>query len=155
MNATDGDLKQSNFRRTIVDEDFGFSMKKVALAGVLTIVLLFLTLKVPYAAYITYPVALLTRSASEAVANLAILAYLLFLSYLLLYVFVFRRKKSPRKTHLPCPHCAQDIAVFKDWECNLCAKSQGVEKFITERCFHCGKMLETFSCEHCQQEFLL
>jgi hypothetical protein len=151
----EGELKQSNFRKMIVEDDFGFSMKKVALAGALTIVLLFLTLKVPYAAYITYPIAMLTRTTSEGVANLAILAYLLVLSYLLLYVFVFRKKKAPRHTHLPCPHCSENVAVFRDWDCHRCEKPQGVEKYITERCFHCGKMQETYSCEHCNQAFKL
>ena len=155
MTAADDDLKQSNFRKKIVEDDFGFSMKKAALAGGLTIVLLFLTLKVPYAAYIIYPIAFLTRSATEAVANLSILAYLLVLSYLLLYLFVFRRQKSPRHTHLPCPHCEQRVSVFNDWECHRCAKIQGVEKHITARCFHCGKMQERYSCEHCHQDFLL
>lgn len=151
----DGDLKYSNFRKTIVEDDFRFSMKKVALAGGLTIALLFLTLKVPYAAYVIYPIAFLTRSASEAVANLTILIYLLVLSYLLLYLFVFRKQKSPRHTHLPCPYCERSVSVFKDWECHRCAKNQGVEKHITERCFHCGKMQERYSCEHCHKDFLL
>ena len=155
MTATDGDLKQSNFRKTIVEDDFRFSMKKLVLAGGLTIVLLFLTMKVPYASYIVYPVAILTRSASETVVNLAIMAYLLVLSYLLLYLFVFRQQKSIRHTHLPCPYCEQSVRVFKNWECHRCTKIQGVEKHITERCFHCGKMQERYACEHCHQDFFL
>jgi hypothetical protein len=151
----EGEQKQSNFRKTIVEDDFRFSLKKVALAGAITIVLLLLTLKVPYVAYITYPIVFLTKSASEAVANLAILAYLLVLSYLLIYLSTYRQRKSPRHTHLPCPHCGQNVAVFRDWECHRCAKSQGVAKHITERCFHCGKLQETYACEHCNQAFKL
>jgi hypothetical protein len=155
MTATETELKQSNFRKTIVEDDFKFSMRKVALAGGLTMALLFLTLKVPYAAYIIYPITFLTRFASETVTNLAILAYLLILSYLLLYLFVFRKQKSPRHIRLPCPYCEQNVRVFKDWKCHHCAKNQGVEKHITERCFQCGKMQERYSCEHCQQDLLL
>lgn len=149
MSPTDTDLKQSHFRKIIVEDDFKYSMKKVAMAGGLTFVLLFLMNTVPFMANIAYPVALVTASTSEAVANLAILAYLLVLSYRLLYVFVFRRKKAPRKPLLPCPHCAENIKVFRDWQCDQCEKTQGIEKYITERCFHCGKTRETFSWDHC------
>ncbi len=155
MSETDGDLKQSNFRKIIVEDDFGFSLKKLAAAGLLTFVLLFLIYKVPYAVYITYPIVFLAKFATEGVTNLIIPVYLLVLSYLLLYVFVFRKRNLPRKTHLACPYCNQSVKVFKDWQCNKCSKSQDVEKYITETCVKCGKLLDTFSCEHCHQEFLL
>ena len=149
------ELKQSNFRKTIADDDYRYSIKKVAMAGLLTIALLFLMKTVPFMAYIAYPVALVSGSANEMVANLAILAYLLVLSYLLLYFFVFRKLKRIRKPHLPCPYCSENIKVFKDWKCDKCGKLQGVEKYITEGCFHCGKMLDTYSCENCRQKFVL
>ncbi len=155
MNQTDTELKQSNFRKTIVADDFGFAKKKVALAGGLTIALLFITLKVPYAAYLTYPVVLLTKTASETVANLAILAYLVILSYLLLWFFVFRKRPVPRIPHLPCPYCDENVELFRDWECDKCGKSQGFRKYITEGCRRCGKMSEMYYCEHCDLGFLL
>lgn len=139
----------------IVDDDYRYSIRKVAMAGVLTIALLFLINMVPFMAYIAYPVGLVTGSANEMVANLAILAYLLVLSYFLLHFFVFRKQKKIRKPHLPCPYCSENIKVFKDWECDKCGKLQGVAKYITAGCFHCGKMLDTYSCDNCRQKFML
>lgn len=155
MSGPDGELKQSNFRKIIVESDFKFSLMKVAAAGLLTFALVFAIYKVPYVAYITYPIVFFTRSASEGVTNLVILAYLLLLSYLLLYIFVFRKRKPSLKSNFPCPYCNQSVQVFKDWECNKCSKSQSVEKFITERCVKCGQLLERFNCEHCHQDFVL
>ncbi len=152
MNA---ELKQSNFRKTIAEDDFKYSMKKVAMAGVLTFVLLFLMNTLPFMAYITYPVALITRATNQMVANLAIMAYLLILSYLLLWFFVFRRRPVPRIPHLSCPHCTANVDVFRDWECEKCGKSQGFKKYITEGCRQCGKMSDTYYCEHCEQAFRL
>ncbi len=149
------ELRQSNFRRTIAEDDFKYSMKKVAMAGVLTFVLLFMMNTVPYMAYVTYPVALLTSGTNEMVANLSILAYLLILSYLLLWFFVFRRRPVPRIPYLPCPLCATNVEMFRDWECEKCGQSQGFKKYITEGCRRCGKMSETYSCEHCDQKFML
>ncbi|MDJ0808933.1 MAG: hypothetical protein QNJ48_02780 [Desulfobacterales bacterium] len=149
------EFKQSNFRRKIAEDDFKYSMKKVAAAGVLTFALLFLMNLVPVMAYITYPVAILTSGTNELVANLSILAYLLILSYLLLWFFVFRRQPVPRISHLPCPHCASGVDMFRDWECEKCGKSQGFKKYITEGCRQCGKMSDTYSCEHCNQPFAL
>ena len=149
------ELKQSNFRKTIAEDDFKYSMKKVAMAGVLTFVLLFLMRTLPFMAYITYPVALLAGATNQMVANLAIMAYLLILSYLLLWFFVFRRRPVPRIPHLSCPHCAANVDVFRDWECDKCGKSQGFNKYITEGCRQCGKMSDAYYCEHCQQAFRL
>ncbi len=149
------EFKQSNFRKMIAEDDFKYSMKKVAMAGVLTFVLLFMMISVPYMAYITYPVALLTGGTNPLVANLSILAYLLILSYLLLWFFVFRKRPVPRIPHLPCPHCAEGVDMFRDWECQKCGQSQGFRKYITEGCRRCGKMSEAYSCEHCNQPFSL
>jgi hypothetical protein len=149
------ELKQSNFRKTIADDDFKYSMKKVALAGGLTFILLFLMNTVPFMAYITYPVALVTGAANELIANLAILAYLLILSYLLLWYLVFRKRPVPRIPHMSCPLCDAQVDLFRDWECQKCGKSQGFKKYITEGCRQCGKMSETYTCEHCNQAFRL
>ena len=149
------ELKISNFRKTIAEDDFKYSMKKMAMAGVLTFALLFLINTVPYMAYITYPIALLTGATNQMVANLAIMAYLLVLSYILLWFFVFRRGPVPRIPHLPCPHCNASVDVFTDWECGKCGKSQGFKKYITEGCRQCGKMSETYLCEHCSQTIQL
>ena len=149
------ELRQSNFRRTVAEDDFKYSMKKVAMAGVLTFVLLFMINTVPHMAYITYPVALLTGGTNQMVANLAILAYLLILAYVLLWFFIFRKRPIPRIPHLPCPNCAADVNLFRDWECGQCGKSQGFRKYITEGCRQCGKMSEAYTCEHCDQPFML
>ncbi|MDJ0721242.1 MAG: hypothetical protein QNJ04_06410 [Desulfobacterales bacterium] len=149
------ELRQSNFRKTIAEDDFKYSMKKMALAGGLTFVMLFLIRLFPFMAYITYPVALLTGGTNQMVANLAIMAYLLILSYLLLWFFVFRRRPVPRIPHLPCPLCDSQVDMFTDWECGLCGKSQGFKKYITEGCRQCGKMSDSYSCEHCNQAFRL
>ena len=149
------ELKQSNFRKTIAEDDFKYSMKKVAMAGVLTFVLLFLMNTLPFMVYITYPIALITGATNQMVANLAIMAYLLILSYFLLWFFVFRRRPVPRIPHLSCPHCAANVDVFRDWECEKCGKSQGFKKYITEGCRQCGKMSDTYYCEHCEQAFRL
>lgn len=150
-----GELKQSNFRKMIVDDDYRYSIKKVAMAGVLTIALLFLVNAVPFMAYIVYPVALVTSTTNEMVAKLAILAYLLVISYLLLAFFVFRKRKRVRKPQLPCPYCSENVKVFTDWECDKCGKAQGVARYITAGCFHCGKMLDTYACDNCRQKFVL
>ena len=149
------EIKQSNFRKTIVADDFRRSIKKVAMAGVVTIALLFLMNTVPFMAYIAYPAAIVAGATNQMVANLAILAYLLVLSYLLLHIIVFRKQKRIRKPHMPCPYCSENVRVSRDWECDKCGKTQGVEKYITEGCFHCGKMLDTYSCNNCRQKFVL
>ncbi len=149
------EFRQSNFRKTIAEDDFKYSMKKVAMAGVLTFVLLFMMNTVPYMPYITYPVAILTGGTNPLVANLAIMGYLLFLSYGLLWFFVFRRQPVPRIPHLPCPHCTVNVDIFRDWECEKCGKFQGFKKYITEGCRQCGKMSDTYRCEHCSEAFRL
>ncbi len=149
------ELRQSNFRKTITEDDFKYSLKKVALAGGVTFVLLFSINIFPFMAYITYPVALVTGGTNQLVANLAIMAYLLIISYLLLWYFVFRRQPVPRIPHLPCPLCANQIEMFTDWECGICGKSQGFKKYITEGCRQCGKLSDSYLCEHCNQAFRL
>jgi hypothetical protein len=155
MNDMFGGLQPSNFRRTVHEAEFKLTLKKVAMAGGLTIILLVLMNTFPGLAVIAWPVGYLTYGATEAITNIATLAYLLFLSYFLLWIVFFRKIQAPRPTHLPCPHCNADVALISDWTCDKCQQAQGREKYLTERCTRCGKPLARYACEHCRQEFLL
>lgn len=60
-----------------------------------------------------------------------------------------------RKVPLKCPHCFKLNATKKDWQCCECGKPQGKDRFLIDKCLHCGQVQSVSSCEHCSRPFRL
>ncbi len=60
-----------------------------------------------------------------------------------------------KKVPIKCPKCSKILQTKQDWFCSDCNKKQGKERYLIDKCVHCKKMLATYSCEHCKEEFRL
>lgn len=60
-----------------------------------------------------------------------------------------------RKVPLKCPHCFKLNSTRKNWVCCECGKAQGKERYLNEKCRHCGQIQSVSTCGHCRQVFHL
>ncbi|WP_299980811.1 hypothetical protein [Desulfobacula sp.] len=60
-----------------------------------------------------------------------------------------------RKFPFKCPSCNKIVSTRKNWHCPNCDKTQGKERYLSDKCVHCKQMLATSFCDHCKEEFRL
>ncbi|WDP93094.1 MAG: hypothetical protein HUN04_26610 [Desulfobacter sp.] len=60
-----------------------------------------------------------------------------------------------RRVPIKCPHCFKLVSTRKDWTCCECGKSQGKERYLVDKCVHCGQMQSVSTCDHCRKPFRL
>ena len=85
-----------------------------------------------------------------------IMTYYIFLFFIPLYL-LFKKKLFFffYSKYRPCPHkdCNNSVKIYENWRCDFCKEEQGKERFITKKCVHCKRFLESAICEHCHREF--
>ena len=79
----------------------------------------------------------------------------IFFGGLLIVLIWFEMNKVKKSTFFLCPYCDKSVVVKENWRCDSCNNLQGVERYISMKCKHCGKRLGTASCEHCEKEFII
>ena len=59
--------------------------------------------------------------------------------------------------YVACPNkeCDKSILVYTKWTCDHCNNVQTRERYITDKCEHCKRYLETVFCEYCEKEIVL
>ena len=60
-----------------------------------------------------------------------------------------------RRFPFKCPYCFKVNATRKDWKCCECGLAQGKERYLNDKCVHCGQMQSTANCDHCSKPFRL
>ena len=60
-----------------------------------------------------------------------------------------------RRVPIKCPHCYKLIPTRKDWTCWECGKSQGKERYLADKCLHCGQIQVASQCDYCKHSFKL
>jgi len=81
---------------------------------------------------------------------------LLEILYFLLGFQILKRYEKRRPLRfLPCPLCDKSVKIYEDWQCDRCNNFQGTEIYISDKCAHCNRNLNTAYCEHCHGEIIL
>lgn len=86
--------------------------------------------------------------------------YYFFISNLINYTILFYvidliKRRLFKKRYIKCPHCSMSVKVCTIWSCNYCYNMQKKERYITDKCDHCKRELESVFCEHCHEEITL
>jgi hypothetical protein len=77
-----------------------------------------------------------------------------FITAISTFVYWLALRYQFKKYHA-CPCCDKMYVVKYDWQCDYCHETQGEERLIIHPCNKCGRKLELFTCQHCEEEFKL
>ena len=100
-----------------------------------------------------YLQSIINKVGMDGFINLVLMIAYTLLFYPLVWC-LFRKFKGPLNYRsCPYPDCNKSVKIYENWQCNKCNKFQEKDRYVTDKCRHCGRRLDAIFCEHCHREY--